>query len=78
MDGLGDAISAPLDANIGADEMSIDMFDSPAATLTANQSEPREMTVILQLDRMQLARTVFKLNNEETQRVGMKLSGGFA
>jgi len=38
--------------------------------------EQRDITVILQLDRTQLARTVFRLNNEETQRVGVNLAGG--
>jgi hypothetical protein len=27
---------------------------------------------------MQLARAVYQLNNQETQRVGMKLAGGYA
>jgi hypothetical protein len=34
--------------------------------------------VILELDRMQLARAVYQLNNQETQRVGMRLAGGYA
>jgi hypothetical protein len=38
----------------------------------------RDVTVVLQLDRTQLARTVFRLNNEETQRVGVSLVGGNA
>jgi phage-related protein len=37
----------------------------------------RNLTVILELDRMQLGKAVYKLNNEETQRVGVKLAGGF-
>jgi hypothetical protein len=42
------------------------------------QEVPRMMTVILELDRMQLARAVYQLNNQETQRVGMKIAGGYA
>jgi p-aminobenzoyl-glutamate transporter AbgT len=42
------------------------------------QEMPRMMTVILELDRMQLARAVYQLNNQETQRVGMKIAGGYA
>lgn len=42
------------------------------------QSEPKNMTVILQLDRMQLGRAVYRLNNEEMQRVGVQLAGGYA
>ena len=33
------------------------------------------MTVILQLDRRELGRAIYQLNNEETQRVGVKLAG---
>lgn len=42
---------------------------SPTAT--------RDLTVILQLDRTQLGRAVYRLNNEETQRVGLSLAGGY-
>ena len=35
----------------------------------------RQMTVIFQLDRRELGRAIYQLNNEETQRVGVKLAG---
>lgn len=35
----------------------------------------RQMTVILQLDRRELGRAIYQLNNEETQRVGVRLAG---
>ena len=35
----------------------------------------RPQTVILQVDRRELGRVVYKLNNEETQRVGVRLAG---
>ena len=35
----------------------------------------RDLTVILQLDRMELGRAVYQLNKEETQRVGVQLVG---
>lgn len=35
----------------------------------------RQMTVIFQLDRRELGRAVYQLNNEETQRVGVRLAG---
>ena len=38
----------------------------------------RDLTVILELDKMQLGRAVYRLNEEETQRVGLKLAGGYA
>lgn len=36
----------------------------------------RDLTVILELERTQLAKAVYRLNNEETQRVGVRLAGG--
>lgn len=35
----------------------------------------RQITVVMQLDHRELGRAVYNLNNEETQRVGMKLAG---
>ncbi len=35
----------------------------------------RQMTVVLQLDRRELGRAIYQLNNEETQRVGVRLAG---
>ena len=35
----------------------------------------RQITVVMQLDHRELGRAVYTLNNEETQRVGMKLAG---
>lgn len=35
----------------------------------------RQMTVIFQLDRRELGRAIYQLNNEETQRVGVRLAG---
>jgi len=43
---------------------------------TPEDRSGRDVTVILELNRTQLARTVFRLNNEETQRVGLDLAGG--
>lgn len=42
------------------------------------QAEPKQLTVVLELDRMTLGRAVYNLNNEETQRVGVRLAGGYA
>lgn len=35
----------------------------------------RQITVVMQLDHRELGRAVYNLNNEETQRVGIKLAG---
>jgi phage-related protein len=40
--------------------------------------EQKETTVILMLDRTEFARAVYKANNDETQRVGLRLAGGYA
>ena len=40
------------------------------------ESPVRDLTVILELDKMQLGRAVYRLNNEEVQRVGLRLAGG--
>lgn len=37
----------------------------------------RDITIILEVDRQQFARTVYKANNEETQRVGVRLGGAY-
>jgi len=50
----------------------------PARTISSGNSDGLSRTVILQLDRTELGRAVYQLNNEETQRVGVKLAGGFA
>ena len=43
--------------------------------MNENGGGNRPITVVLQLDRRELGRVVYKLNNEETQRVGVKLAG---
>ena len=40
------------------------------------RNESRQLTVILELDRQQMGKAVYKLNNEETQRVGVRLAKG--
>ena len=42
------------------------------------QQEAKQINVILELDRMVFGRAVYNLNEEETQRVGVKLAGGYA
>ena len=55
-----------------------DRPETTAVSGSAQQREPRQMTVVLMLREAEVARTVFRLNNEETQRVGLVLSGGAA
>lgn len=42
------------------------------------RNQSRDLTVILELDRQQMGKMVYKLNNEETQRVGVRLAKGGA
>ena len=46
-----------------------------ASTLSNTQS--KNQTVILEIDHMQFARAVFRLYNEEAQRVGLSMAGGY-
>ena len=58
-------------------ETVMDVLKSGSGNVMGANTQPqRDMTVILQLDKMQLAKTIYKLNNEETQRVGATLIGG--
>lgn len=45
-----------------------------AGAVSSASPAARNVTVILQLDRTELGRTVFQLNNAETQRVGTRLA----
>ena len=42
------------------------------------QQQPRMLNITLELDRMVFGRAVYQLNDEESQRVGVKLAGGYA
>lgn len=60
-------------------ETMMDVLRSGGGNIVGVNAQPQKnMTVILQLDKMQLARAVFQLNNDETQRVGVQIAGGLA
>ena len=42
----------------------------------ARNAAPRDMTIILELDHQQFAKAIYRANNEETQRVGVRLGMG--
>lgn len=51
---------------------------SDVLSRVAEQEAPkRDLTVILELDKMQFAKAVYSMNNEETQRVGVSLARGY-
>ena len=66
------------DANMQIDADPSSGSASVLSQVAATQNENRNLTVILELDKMQLGRAVYQLNNAETQRVGVKLAGGYA
>jgi hypothetical protein len=81
MSDLADAVSAPIDEVEDVEDAMVEVLNTPTSASPVsgqNSASARDITVILQLDRTQLARTVFRLNAEETQRVGVNLAGGFA
>lgn len=50
---------------------------SVLSAVTSQKAETKDLTVILELDKTQLARAVYTLNNDETQRVGTSLAMGY-
>jgi phage-related protein len=54
------------------------VLNRPTQTTQLNQQQSKNLTVILELDRVQVGRMIYNLNNEETQRVGVRLDGGAA
>ena len=63
---------------VGTDMTSIatvSAVPAPTSDGSRQQQAPRDLTVILELDRTQFGRAVYRMNNEETQRVGVRLSG---
>lgn len=63
------------------DQKSGTNIETPLATMVQafkqamNESGGRSQTIILQLNGREFARAVYKANNEETQRVGVRLAG---
>lgn len=81
MDALNDAITEPTyttEPDAYSEDAAFDVLAMSDPVSSTQSDSGHDVTVILQLDRTQLARTVFRLNNEESQRVGVNLAGGFA
>ena len=54
------------------------MIDAFNAALEQNSNtNAKNITVVLELDRREFAKAVYKANNQETQRVGIKLGGAY-
>lgn len=78
MESVSAAVSEPVigAAEYGGMEDSYETF-TVSDTPSQQQETGRDLTVILELDKMQLGRAIYRLNNEETQRVGVRLSGAY-
>ena len=50
---------------------------APVEMVRRNAKQPVPITVILELNRQELGRAVYQLNEEETQRVGVNLARGY-
>lgn len=51
------------------------MLQAFRQALSENGCSGRSITVVLEMDKREFARAVYKANNDETQRVGVKLAG---
>ena len=51
------------------------MLQAFRQALNENGGSGRSITVVLEMDKREFARAVYKANNDETQRVGVKLAG---
>lgn len=51
------------------------MLQAFRQALSENGSSGRSITVVLEMDKREFARAVYKANNDETQRVGVRLAG---
>lgn len=54
----------------------IDAFNA-ALEQNSNTNNGQNINVVLELDKRELAKAVYKLNNQETQRVGIRLGGAY-
>jgi hypothetical protein len=70
--------SIEFSANAHTDIQSFAGYNTGRMFEVPRQQQAKQLTVILELDRMQLGKAVYMLNNEETQRVGVRLAGGYA
>lgn len=78
MDEMNGIIAEPQIATISGGNGGFANSASVLNAMDRQQNPNRNLTVILELEKSQLARAVYALNNEETQRVGVNLAGGYA
>ncbi len=59
----------------GAEDMR-DTLIEVLSTIFGQNDNGRDLTIVMELDQQEFARAVYRMNAEETQRVGVKLAGG--
>lgn len=74
MNELRDA-TEPIEDDFG-NEWSTTSLTSSNGNIGAPGASQQQITAILELDRVQLGKAIFTLNNEETQRIGLNLANG--
>lgn len=74
MNELRDA-TEPIEDDFG-NEWSTTSLTSSNGNMGAPGASQQQITAILELDRVQLGKAIFTLNNEETQRIGLNLANG--
>lgn len=77
LSGIGEDINIPLqdvqfEPKLGLNSQLYDEYVS--SDRSSLQQREQNLTIVLELDRTQLGKVVYQLNNEQTQRVGVKLS----
>lgn len=78
MDEINGLVAEPKIATMSIGNGGFSNAGSVLDAMASEQSTNKNLTVILELEKTQLAKAVYTLNNEETQRVGLNLAGGYA
>jgi hypothetical protein len=75
MENLSGMVSGSITATVGASASGGVEYTMPGRY--SDMGTGRDLTIILEMDKQQFAKTVYKMNNEERQRVGVQLSGAY-
>lgn len=78
LDDMSDLVSGPIISPVASVGGGYANSASVLNAMEREQNPNKNLTVILQLEKTQLARAIYTLNNEEIQRVGVNLAGGYA
>ena len=80
IDKVSQAMNAMQDATMPSDDIFGDDWSTSTQVISTGNAEAsggsQPINVILELDKVQLGKAVFALNNAETQRMGVNLANG--